>query len=192
MKKDFLTSREAAKLLAVAVSTVQLWTNNGLLRAWTTGGGHRRIARSSVEEMLAKQRAVSGDHNAKQQMSIVIVEDDAQQRRLYEKQFISRHIKAHVVMASDGYEGLIKIGCIFPDVIISDLMMPNMDGFQMIRALKELPELEQSLVIVISALTEKEIQVRGGLPQGVHFFTKPVPFDDLENLIHKKVHMKVA
>jgi excisionase family DNA binding protein len=57
-EKDYFTSREAAGLLDVAVSTIQLWTNNGVLRAWTTAGGHRRIARSSVEEMLSKKQLV--------------------------------------------------------------------------------------------------------------------------------------
>ena len=48
VRKDYFTSREAAELLGVAVSTIQQWTNNGLLRAWTTAGGHRRITRNSV------------------------------------------------------------------------------------------------------------------------------------------------
>jgi len=55
-QKDYYKTSEAAKLLGVAVSTVQLWANNGSLRAWTTDGGHRRIERTSVEEMLAKQQ----------------------------------------------------------------------------------------------------------------------------------------
>lgn len=187
-QKDYFTSREAAELLGVAVSTIQLWTNNGLLRAWTTGGGHRRIARSSVEEMLGQQKAISGGREqGQQQLSVVVVEDDEQQLRLYEKQFLNWHMNAHVVTAKDGYGGLIKIGLILPDVIITDLMMPNVDGFQMVRALKEMPELESSLVIVVSGLTEDEIKSRGDLPQGVHLFNKPIPFENIETLIRKKL-----
>lgn len=40
-QKDYLSTRDAAELLNLAVSTIQLWTDNGLLRAWTTAGGHR-------------------------------------------------------------------------------------------------------------------------------------------------------
>lgn len=50
--KRLLYTREAAKLLDVAVSTVQQWTNNGLLNAWKTVGGHRRISCTSVESVL--------------------------------------------------------------------------------------------------------------------------------------------
>ena len=191
-KKDYYSSREAAELLGVAVSTIQLWTNSGTLRAWTTDGGHRRIARESVEDILSQQRAASGVKKIDEQLSVVIVEDDAQQRRLYEKQFNAWKMNASVVTAKDGYEGLIKIGHELPDVIITDLMMPNMDGFQMIRALKKLPELEHCVIIVVTGLTDEERKAKGGLPQGVHVFTKPVPFNNLETLIRQKAQSKAV
>ncbi|HED16366.1 MAG TPA: response regulator [Gammaproteobacteria bacterium] len=191
-QKDYFTSREAAERLDVSVSTIQLWTNNGLLRAWTTAGGHRRIVRSSVEEILGQQQAVSSVQKPDEQLSIVVVEDNAQQLRLYEKQFLAWHMNTRVVMAKDGYQGLIKIGSTLPDVIITDLKMPNMDGFQMIRALKELPELEHSIIIVVSGLKEDEVKTRGGLPEGVYLFTKPIPFKNLETLIREKTRTKVA
>ena len=185
-QKEYLTTREAAKILDVAVSTIQLWVNNGLLNAWTTAGGHRRIAHSSVDEMLVQQQTVLEQSKLKKQLSVVVVEDDAQLLRLYEKQLLSWNVQAHVVTAKDGYEGLINIGRILPDVIITDLMMPNMDGFQMVRALNELSLLKHSLIIVISGLTESEVELRGGLPAGVHLFTKPVNFDNIVTLLRRR------
>lgn len=44
IKKSFCTTREAAGLLGVSVGTVQLWVESGLLQAWKTSGGHRRVA----------------------------------------------------------------------------------------------------------------------------------------------------
>ena len=185
-QKEYLTTREAAKILDVAVSTIQLWVNNGLLNAWTTAGGHRRIAHSSVEEMLVQQQTVLEQSKAIKQLSVVVVEDDAQLLRLYEKQLLSWNVQTHVITAKDGYEGLINIGRILPDVIITDLMMPNMDGFQMVRALNELSLLKHSLIIVISGLTESEVELRGGLPAGVHLFTKPVNFDNIVTLLRQR------
>jgi excisionase family DNA binding protein len=48
VKKSFCTTREAATLLGVSVGTVQLWVENGLLQAWKTAGGHRRVMRDSI------------------------------------------------------------------------------------------------------------------------------------------------
>ena len=190
-QEDYYTTSEAAKLLGVAVSTIQLWSNNGLLRAWSTAGGHRRIAQSSVEKMLGQQQAISDNKEREQKkLSVVIVEDNEQQLRLYEKQFLNWKMNAHVVTAKDGYEGLIKIGLSLPEVIITDLLMPNIDGFQMVRALKELPELKNSLIIVVSGLTEDDVERKGGLPEGAKLFTKPVPFEEIEALITQTLHLK--
>ena len=56
IQKDYLSTREAGTLLKVAVSTIQLWMNDGLLSGWTTVGGHRRIAKNSVEKMLIQRQ----------------------------------------------------------------------------------------------------------------------------------------
>jgi len=191
-QKDFFSSRETAKLLGVAVSTIQMWTNNGLLHAWKTGGGHRRITRNSVEDMLNQQKRASDGHQAAEQFSVVIVEDNERQQRLYKKLFVAWRMDAKIVMARDGFEGLVRIGHMPPDVIISDLKMPNMNGFQLIRVLNELPELVNSLIIVITGLTKIEIKENGGLPPGVHVFTKPVRFDELEKLIRKQIRKRAA
>jgi len=194
--KDYYSTREAANLLDVAVSTIQLWANNGLLRAWKTAGGHRRIARESVDEIIAENLAISKNDtqthisspvtSQPESISIVIVEDDKQQVRLYKKQFSKLKVKTTLNFAEDGYVGLIKIGSHAPQIIISDLMMPNMDGFKMIDSLDSFPALQDTLKIVVTGLTEDEVSSRGGLPDDVHLFTKPVAFGHLESLIMQK------
>ena len=47
----FCTTRDAANLLGVSVGTVKLWVERGLLQAWKTSGGHRRISRESVQRL---------------------------------------------------------------------------------------------------------------------------------------------
>jgi len=189
--KEYLTTRQAAEMLGVAVSTIQLWTNNGSLQAWTTEGGHRRIVRSSVERMLS-QKMPESEHDVEESFSVVIVEDNAQQLRMYEKQFHSWDSRIMTVTAKDGYEGLVKIGKALPNIIITDLKMPNMDGFQMIKALKKMSDLDHCSIIVVSGLTEDEIEAKGGLPEGVELFIKPIPFDKLENIVREKVAEKFS
>ena len=190
-QKEYLTTREAAEVLGVAVSTIQLWTNNGSLHAWTTDGGHRRIFYSSVEDMLKRKNSVFQTHDDhKKPFSVVVVEDNAQQLRMYEKQFKSWCTDVNLVTAKDGYEGLVKIGQTSPRIIITDLKMPNMDGFQMIKALKRMPDLEDCTIIVVSGLTKDEIEEKAGLPDGVELFIKPIPFDRLEDIVRKKRAME--
>lgn len=178
--KDFYSSREAAELLGVAVSTIQLWTNNGILSAWTTGGGHRRISYSSIDKLLEQQSALR-NHDKNKCLSIVIVEDDIKQLDLYQQQIRLMGLDVDITTANNGYEGLIKIGNVIPDVIITDLLMPNLDGLQMIHELNKMAELKYSSIIVITGLTHDEIRQRGGLPGGVDIITKPVMIDTLKD-----------
>ncbi|MCK4743343.1 MAG: response regulator [Sulfuriflexus sp.] len=192
-QKEYLTTREAAEMLGVAVSTIQLWTNKGSLRAWTTGGGHRRIIYSSVRDMLKQRISASRTHaNHDKQFSVVVVEDNAQQLRMYEKQLNSWCTDINFIAAKDGYEGLVKIGQSSPRIIITDLRMPNMDGFQMIKALKKMPELDESTIIVVSGLTHDEIEEKGGLPEGVQLFIKPIPFEKVENIVREKLAVEIT
>jgi len=191
VSESYLSSREAASLLGVAVSTVQLWTNNGLLRAWTTGGGHRRILRSSVEEMLKGKEPDSCVENA-EPLKIVVVDDNEQQLRLYKKQISRWNSCIQIFAAPDGYEGLIKIGRELPDIIITDLLMPYMDGFEMIRALSNNPDLVHSQIVVVSGLSRDEVNKKGGLPSGVELLQKPVVFDGLQKILSKFEQIEIG
>ena len=192
-EKEYLTTRETAEMLGVAVSTIQLWTNNGKLRAWTTDGGHRRIIYSSVKDMLTRKNSSARTHdNHKKPFSVVVVADKEQQLRMYEKRFKSWSTDVKLVTAKDGYEGLVKIGQTSPRIIVTDLKMPNMDGFQMIKALKKMSDLEDCTIIAVSGLTKDEIEAKADLPDGVELFIKPIPFDKLENIVREKRAMEVA
>jgi len=186
--KGYYSTREAAELLSVAVSTIQSWTDSGILSAWTTGGGHRRITCSSVDKLREQQSALHTSDTSKH-LSMVIVEDDAKQLALYKNQIKIMGLDVDITTANNGYEGLIEIGSVVPDVILTDILMPNIDGLQMIHALKKIPALKHCSIIVATGLTMDEIKSKGRLPSGVEVLTKPVLIEDLRdkliNIQHK-------
>lgn len=183
--KPFVTTRQAALLLNVSLRTVQLWTENGILNAWKTVGGHRRISIDSVNRMRDEQMRVTGRYRYDGPSTIVVVEDDPVYRELYRLKIASWQLPANVATARDGFEGLLAIGKLSPRLVITDLRMPGMDGFQMIRSLQGAStDLD---IVVITGLTDQQIKRSGGLPLNVPVLRKPDPFDRLEPLVRTKL-----
>jgi excisionase family DNA binding protein len=188
---DVMTTREAGETLGVAVRTVQLWVEAGVLPAWRTAGGHRRIARSAVEKLMAERRndlapntnaAIASPFSIK----LLLVEDDPLLQHLFSGVVASWNFPVELVTANNGFEGLVRMGEVHPDIVVSDLVMPGMDGFEMLRALKKAGSGFANIkLLVISALSADEIQSHGGLPEGVTCFQKPVNYAKLEALVHK-------
>ncbi len=179
-QNDVLTTRQAARQLGVSVRTIQLWVEGGLLPAWKTAGGHRRIAREAIETLVRERAQALDSVPAGPAYKVLVVEDEASLRELYKVKLGSWGLPMEILMATNGYEALLSIGHRQPDLLVTDLSMPAMDGFRMLRTLKSLPEYDDLDIIVVTALDEAEIEDRGGLPPGVRVFQKPVPFAALE------------
>ena len=191
--EPFVTSREAAKMLGVSLRTVQIWVENNVLRAWKTAGGHRRVVRNSVEDLIREQeRAVSGHSNNTGLPTVLVVEDDEEIRMLYELYFSRWQLPIKLTMASNGFEGLLQIGREHPQLVITDLNMPGMDGFHMLRVLKEESALKNMELIVVTGLDAGEIKENGGLPKDIKIMQKPIDFDALQAFVTEKLNLTVS
>lgn len=195
--KTFCTSSEAAQLLGVALRTVQLWSESGMLEAWKTRGGHRRISRDSVQRLLAGQNRRATDRpieitkrtdSASKPFSILVAEDDASLLRLYQINLAQWPTQPTVTTASDGYEALIRLGQITPDLLILDLQMPGIDGFRLLQTIRKDPDLAHTAIAVVSGLDRQEIARRGDIPAGIPLFSKPIPFDALREMATQIAH----
>ncbi|MEZ5498324.1 MAG: response regulator [Steroidobacteraceae bacterium] len=168
---EYLTTVEAARALGVSVRTVQLWVEANRLSAWKTAGGHRRIARASVDAMLAAR----GEHApgiAPGPRSILVVENDPMLRDLYQAALNAWFPEATVQTTDNGCDAALLLGSQRPDLLITDIHMPGVDGLELLRravdTLQPAPR-----VVVVSTATDGEIDALGGVPPGVRLLAKP-------------------
>lgn len=180
MDEPLCSTREAAAVLGICVRTAQLWVERGRLRAWKTPGGHRRILRESVNAELRAREAACG--NAPQ-FDVLVVEDERMQRQLLQTGIAALAGDIVVRTAADGIEGLLKIGERQPQILITDLSMPGVDGFQLLATLTSDVRMRLMRIIVLTGMSEAEIQAKGGLPEGVVLLYKPLVLPDLLSVI---------
>lgn len=188
VERSFCTTREAAALLGVSVGTVQMWVENGLLEAWKTAGGHRRVLRESVDRLVhkplppASRAPGSAGSDGPWRPSVMVVEDDLHLLRLYEARISRWPLSPQVICLNNAVLALLRIGRSSPDMLILDLNMPGMDGFTVLHNLRHSGAVEGTAIAVVTGMDAALIEARGGLPSDVEVYPKPIPFDGLLGL----------
>ncbi len=182
---DYCGTSYAAKLMGLSVATVQSLVEKGEIEAWKTLGGHRRIALQSINAYLAKNspQLAKVDTDPKSRLRVLIVEDDENARELYRCQFEEWDLPVDCTWMPSAIEALMDIASMRPDLLITDLSMPGVDGIEMLRALKRNQNLADMQIIVISGLAPDAVEARGGLPLKAHLLKKPVNFDWLQGYV---------
>jgi CheY-like chemotaxis protein len=97
-----------------------------------------------------------------------------------------------VQTAMDGVLGLEQVEAFSPDCIVVDIRMPQLDGFQFIRALRGDPTTEAIPVVILSALVQDHEVLSGLLSGADTYLFKPVRLDDLLDAVAKALHITDA
>src|SRR5438874_3082967 len=128
---DWLTLGQAAKYLGVAQSTIRKWSDLGRVPAFYTPGGHRRYRRGDLDAFLQR----SGPGKPARGPLVLVVDDDSTVREVVR---INLEMEGYTVReAANAEEGLEAVEDDAPDLILLDVMMPEVDGWEKLRRVQE-------------------------------------------------------
>ncbi|MFT5693958.1 MAG: excisionase family DNA binding protein [Oceanicoccus sp.] len=134
-ERVYLTPVEAAELLMVSTASIRLWASKGLLAASVTVGGHRRFQMRDIYA-FARSRGIAIEARQNNDLRVLVVDDDAQIRGYLAELLETQPGIEAMEFAVDGFDAGQKVAVFQPDVILLDIMMPGMDGFETCRRLK--------------------------------------------------------
>jgi excisionase family DNA binding protein len=178
-QKSHLTPNEVAQLLMVNPVTVRQWAARGLLRSLTTPGGHRRFLLSDVEEFARSRGATPAGRNSGRPDRVLIVDDDPQLGRFIADLVRQRDSHVETEIAIDGFEAGSKVESFRPHVLVLDLTMPGMDGFEVCRRLRARPTLNHIRIVAMTGPASSE-HVQGALAAGANAcLSKPLDSEQL-------------
>lgn len=162
-----LTTGEIADLCHVHLRTVLQWIHDGKLKAYRTPGNHSRV---KIDDFIAflKQYNMPIPENLEAPGSgrkVLIVDDDVNMVNSI-KRILRKDQVFEVDVAYDGFEAGIKLLLFKPDLVILDMKMPGMNGFEVAQKIKRSVTCEHTKIIAVSAYFEeadKERLIRMGV-----------------------------
>lgn len=193
--KNLLTTYDIAQILSANRTTVIDWIEQGKLNAYRTPGGHRRVEKNDLICFLRTYKmpiplSLQGD-----QKSILIVDDEkpvrVMIRRFLEKTFSGIRLEEAV----DGYEAGKMVQKIKPDLVILDLHLPGINGFQVCKDIRRDPELSGTRVLAISGYYKTAEEIKKIVENGADaFLVKPFSLNTLKKHAEKllKLHQLVG
>lgn len=102
---------------------------------------------------------------------ILVVDDDPVSRMTVEGLLAGEPYELY--FASDGYEGIATATSLHPDVIMLDVMMPHMDGFEVCKRIRALPDIAEVPILLITSLIDQPSRISGLQAGADDFITKP-------------------
>ncbi len=179
--EDTLTVYKASQMCKASSKSIINWIEAGHIKAYKTVGGHRRIKREDLVAFMQRQgMPVPVELPANSRRKILVVDDDPIIVETIVQALEEDEHDYEVISASDGFEAGLQVNHFRPDLIILDIMMPDIKGNEVCRRIKENPDTRDTKIIVLSAYLDddkfKEMKAYGA----DMCFSKPLPLPQLK------------
>jgi excisionase family DNA binding protein len=180
---QLLTSHEVGSLLQMDPSSIVKWVNDGILPAYRTPGGHRRIRSSELLSFLRTHSMYIPDALRGAGIKVLLVDDDTSLLQSLSRAMKSHKDKFELSTSSSGIEALVKLGSERPDILVIDVHMPGLDGFEVLKRLKQNPATSGINVVFFTGKPSAELEKRAVEAGAKALLAKPLTAAKLVEVI---------
>ncbi|MFC1678940.1 response regulator [Elusimicrobiota bacterium] len=185
-EKQAFTTFEVADFCHVSPNSVGRWLHEGKIRHFKTAGGRRRVWRRDLIRLLESlDIPAPPELDGRGQSRILIVEDEAKVRRTLKRMTSRAFPEADIHEAADGFEAGRKIAAVKPGIIVLDIFLPGVDGFQLCRKIRSDAELKHIKVLAVSGEDVEETGRKAIAAGADAFLSKPFTPKDIEQALRK-------
>jgi len=191
-RERFLTTGDIATYCEVTSAAVLKWIDSGKLPVFTTPGGHYRVLRTDFKDFLLRHGMFVDDGffgRRKSKKRILIVDDEPTVVTFIEGALLLEG-KYELATASDGFDAGQQVISFEPDLIVLDIMLPGMDGFEVCHRVKTATATKHVKILAISGFATEE-NIRKILHAGADdYLPKPLRIQELNEKIQQLLGAK--
>ena len=183
MASKALSTMAAAQFCGVHYTTIRRWILAGDLSAFETPGGHLRIRKEDIDAFIASRRHVARTHRRPGRTCRVLVVDDEDVFRSGVVEFLARDARFEVQQAADGFAAGRLVAEFRPEVVLLDLLMPGVDGFEVCRQIKSAKRSRNTRVLVLTGFPTDE-NMKRAIESGADVCcAKPMELEEIRDQI---------
>jgi excisionase family DNA binding protein len=188
---DTMTVFTASKYCNVSSKTIINWVEAGHIKAYKTVGGHRRIKKHDLEAFMLQQGIPIPEQKEEgERKKILVVDDDLIIVESIVQALEEDEFDYEVISASDGFEAGLQVKHFNPDLLILDIMMPDIKGYEVCKKIKSGEDTKHTKIIVLSAYLDEE-KFKQMKDNGADVcFSKPLPLSKLKDEVAKLLGLK--
>jgi excisionase family DNA binding protein len=186
-RERFLTTGDIASYCEVTTAAVLKWIASGKLSVFTTPGGHYRVLRTDFRAFL-EQHGMFIDEGffaqGKGRQRILIVDDEPDVVSFIEST-LRLESSYELATASDGFEAGHRLATFRPDLIVLDIMLPGVSGFEVCRRVKSDPATQHVKILVVTGYATGE-NIEEMLRYGADdYLEKPLKLEHLREKVRR-------
>ena len=142
-------------MLMVSPTTIRQWASEGKIKSSVTLGGHRRFMRSDIERFALEQGLVLQLPDD-QTTRILIIDDDDEVLKYLTEVFSRADTPVNTMVANSGFEAGRLVQSFQPHVVLLDLFMPGMDGFEVCQTIKQNPASKATRIVAMTGFYDDD------------------------------------
>ncbi len=179
--EDTLTVYKASQMCNVSSKSIINWIEAGHIKAYKTVGGHRRIKREDLMAFMQRQGIPIPDETPDNgRKKILVVDDDPIIVETIVQALEEDEHDYEVISAADGFEAGLQVNHFCPDLLILDIMMPDIKGNEVCKRIKSNADTNHTKIIVLSAYLDDDKFEEMKSYGADMCFSKPLPLPQLK------------
>lgn len=186
---DLISTFEAAEYCGVSYNTISRWIDSGKLKGFRTAGGHRKIYKSDLIEFMKSNGMLIDEIEKSIFIKILIIEDEDEMIDIYNTIFDRNKFKLEI--AKTGFDAGAKLTKFMPDLVILDIMLPDIDGKHVCSYIKSKEVVAKPKILIVTGLKSKS-RIQEVIEIGADdYLTKPFEPDELFDKIYELIEVKI-
>jgi excisionase family DNA binding protein len=172
--EELFTTHDISRLVQVDPSTVSKWIDKGILMAFRTPGGHRRVRSADLRNFLISHQMPVPEELGSGLIRLLIVDDERPVLDGLKRAFKAFGDQVDVTITTSGVEALLLVSEQKPHSMLVDLSMPDLDGFEVCRRIRARKQFESVKLVTMTARHSPELVDQSLKAGAVACLPKPI------------------